>query len=70
MKNYILLHKDKEMVFRSIFKFPLRPFLDIFGFDIVKFDEHIKTPDGVSMSEWVKEKFGDEGVKLIEELIK
>ena len=60
-------HKNK---FREIFGCPISDFMDpLLGFDIVKFDEYIKTPDGISTRDYLK-KNNPEGCRIIEELIK
>jgi hypothetical protein len=59
-----------------------RPFIQIFGvklmayfdfltgFDIVRFDElFLKSPDGKSVKDVVLEKYGKEGLKIIEDLL-
>ena len=52
---------------------PLRlsQFHDVFtGFDIVKFDKAIETPDGKSTKDWVIEKYGENAAELILKLIR
>lgn len=39
------------------------------GFEITKFNDDIKCPDNISLKEFVLEKYGDEGINLIAELI-
>jgi hypothetical protein len=39
------------------------------GFDIVKFDKDIATPDGTSTSMWIQQKYGTETISLIRKLI-
>lgn len=61
--------KDK---FQWTFGVPLKNFFDkITGFDVVAFDEDfVKAEDGVSTRDAVQEKWGDEGVEILEKLIK
>jgi len=40
------------------------------GFNIIKFDEAIKTPDGTSTKDWIIKKYGKEAGDLIDWLIK
>jgi hypothetical protein len=44
-------------------------FSNLLGFDIVKFDEDIKTPDGISTKDFINKTYGNEAVKLIQNLI-
>ena len=57
--------------FKRIFGISLQPFFDlVIGFDIVKFDETVVKPvDGVSTSDTVQQRWGDEGVNVILALI-
>ncbi len=57
--------------FRKVFGTPLHLFWDIVtGFDIIKFDEeYIKPADDMSTKEAIRAKYGEAGVKLIENLI-
>lgn len=57
--------------FQRVFKTRLKPFWpdNIFGFDIVKFDEWLGTPDNMSMTDYIKERFGQEGNDLIDKLL-
>ncbi|MFA5321950.1 MAG: hypothetical protein WC373_04695 [Smithella sp.] len=56
--------------FESIFKLPLQKYAHpLFGFDIIRFDEDLKTPDGTSTSDFIKEKYGKEAVELISKMI-
>ena len=41
----------------------------ITGFNICKFDDYIKTPNGISTKMFIEEKYGKNAVKLIESLI-
>lgn len=75
------LHKHRKNIqahsaeFKRIFNRNLRDYygsnaLDmIFGFDIVKFDQDIKTPDGKSMADHITKKYGKEAHDLIKTLI-
>ena len=57
--------------FRREFNVTIQRFWDIqTGFDIVKFDEWLKVPDGVSTREFIFQKFGSNAVLLVETLIK
>jgi hypothetical protein len=69
MKNKKLLH-DHAAGFQGFFKVPLASYMnDYTGFDIVKFDEMIKTPDGVSTHDFVKRKYGLQALNMIQDLI-
>ena len=58
-------------VFKSIFHLTLHNYMAYYltGFDIVKFDKDIVTPDGTSTSMWIQTKYGAEAVNLIRKLI-
>jgi hypothetical protein len=69
MKNKKLLH-DHAAGFQGFFKVPLGPYMnDVTGFDIIKFDEMIKTPDGVSTHDFVMRKYGLQALNMIKALI-
>ncbi len=56
--------------FERIFKLDFDEFFDpITGFDICGFDDVLQPPDGTSLEELVKEKFGEEGRILIKNLL-
>lgn len=57
-------------IFRQTFGVQLMNYFSfITGFDIIKFDEKfLKTPDGISMGEYIREKYGEEAVDLIKNL--
>lgn len=62
--------KKYDAEFNLVFKMRLAKYLDPFyGFDIVKFDNDLKTPDGTSTREHVRNLYGAEAEKLIERLI-
>jgi hypothetical protein len=65
------LEMKYEKVFKSIFQLPLHNYMAYYltGFDIVKFDKDIATPDGTSTSIWIQTKYGPEAVNLIRKLI-
>jgi len=62
--------------FKKIFGVSIKPFysrlllmVGIQNFDIVAFDRWLRTPNNVSIQDYVKEKFGQEGVDLINEIL-
>ena len=57
--------------FRQIFGVQLKPFWDnLTGFDLIKFDDEVvKPPNGQSTKKVIKERWGDEAVAMILELI-
>jgi hypothetical protein len=63
--------------FEEIFKAPLYQFVEKLGhgkysfyhFDVIKFDEFVKTPDGISCKEHVNFKYGKEGQELMFRLL-
>lgn len=63
-------YKENTKKFQSVFGVSLETFSDsLFGFDVVGFDEWLKTPDGTSTADFTKEKFGQEGLDIINSLI-
>lgn len=73
--EYLIKNKNKEAKFHKdfqrIFGENLRNYFDYMtGFDICGFDEKIvKAPDGKSCREVCLEKYGEEGVRVIEGLL-
>ena len=57
--------------FKQFFGASLGNFLHpIYGFEIIKFDGLIQPPDGVSTKDVVHERYGEEAVQLVLELIR
>jgi hypothetical protein len=66
-RNLEMKHSN---VFHWIFHCQLHDYMSyLTGFDIVKFDRDIKTPDGTSTNMWIQTKYGPEAVNLIRKLI-
>ena len=65
-KKKLQQYKDQ---FFNTFKVHLEPFMTFHGFDVVKFDEHLKTPDGTSTKDFIQKQYGDDAVQLIKDLI-
>ncbi len=70
-KECITLHKKE---FLEIFHVDIRRFMSginfLLGFDIVGFDKQvIKTEDNISMSDTIKDKYGDRANRLIDEIL-
>ena len=67
------VYLDEYHPFRRAFNAPLSAFWEgpYLGFDIVKFDEEIigELPDGTSTQDAVRERYGDEGVRVIRKLL-
>lgn len=56
--------------FLHTFKIPLKPYMNnLFGFDIMAFDEWLGTPDGVSTAEYITERYGSDACKMIEDML-
>ena len=66
-------YRDNYREFECVFGVPLKQFWDKFlGFDLLKFDDNfIKSGDldGVSMEDVVRERFGEDGVRIVKTLI-
>lgn len=41
----------------------------IFGFDVIKFDRYVKTPNGISTADYVDKKYGPGAADLIREIL-
>lgn len=65
--NNLQLLKKYNEPFRRIFGMRLTTFWtnNLLGFDIVKFDKALNTPDGTSMSDFLLEKYGKEGRNIV-----
>lgn len=62
-------HLDTQ--FRITFDLQLRQFMHpLFGFNVIKFDEKIGTPDNMSCHDFIEQKYGEEAVKLVLNLLK
>lgn len=69
MENKEKIRKFRAM-FSDHFNASLESYMDLmFGFDIVKFDEFLGTPDGISTKDFIEKKYGKEAMELIESLI-
>ena len=56
--------------FQRVFGIPLHRFFHPFwGFDVIKFDEWLKTPDGTSTADYIKQTKGQNALTLVEELL-
>jgi len=77
MKEKYKLLKSYDTIFRYYFRVPIHRFINpIYGFDIVFFDDWIKSVYGnyedgkTSLKMFVTRKFGKEGMKLLDKLNK
>ena len=56
--------------FQKTFGVSLRQFWDkLFGFDVFKFDEFIKSPDGESIKQCVRDQYGEAAADMITTLL-
>jgi len=75
IRDYILDNAKKRNEcwdeFLRIFRRPLSDFWEgnLLGFDVIEFDEWLQPPDGTSTRDIVEQKYGTDGVKLIERLL-
>jgi len=68
-REWFLMQKNKNR-FRKIFGFGIEKFASpMFGFDVVGFDKAIKTPDGVSCADHIKENYGEDALVMIESFL-
>ena len=52
--------------FKRIFGRNLSEFWTITGFDVVRFDDWLGTPDGVSTHDYLKTSYGEEALALVQ----
>lgn len=65
------LNADLADKFQSYFSAPLEDFWDyFFGFDVVKFDDYMKTPPDVSLRDYLIQQYSQEASDFVAELIK
>jgi len=72
--NFPLHHKNlltaNRIEFQETFKQSLVSFMHpLFGFDIIRFDKIIQTPDGQSTANFLKKEYGKKAHDLIERLL-
>ena len=68
-KRNLSYHKLAPEFFR-VFHFQLSRYTDlIIGFDVIKLDEDLHTPEGMSTADIIQERYGKEGFKLVKELM-
>lgn len=61
---------DQKIRFNQVFKTKINPFIcQLGGFDVITFDEWIDPPEDKSTYDVALEKFGQQGVDLMKELI-
>lgn len=52
-------NKQARALFEATFGLSLHRYLHpIFGFDVVRFDQDIRTPDGTSTEQFITQKYG------------
>jgi hypothetical protein len=70
LTNVELLTKHR-LAFKHTFKRDLAAFMNpILGFDVVKFDDYLRVPDGVSMNGFILVNFGENARNMVKELLK
>lgn len=70
MKNWVNVGKQHHAEFRRIFNQSMVKYMHpIFGFNVILFDDWLKTPDGTSTADFLKEKYGQRAHDLIFSLI-
>lgn len=57
-------------IFWKMFNTDIRKYIDLTGFDVIKFDvEFLKTPDDISTSDYLEQKYSKEHKEFIEGLL-
>lgn len=74
IREFMQENRDLEMRYSSAFQVRFKRRLHDYmsyltGFDIVKLDKDIETPDGTSTSMWIQKQYGAEAASLIRKLI-
>ena len=70
MRDNIFKTHKHTAGFWMYFKLRLNDYIEpLTGFDIIKFDDDIKTPDGKSTHDWIVEHYGKEANALVEKLL-
>ena len=71
-----LIKKNKENIvahrlnFRHTFGRELTAFMHpLLGFDVIAFDDYLKTPDGQSTNDFITEKYGEAACEMIHALL-
>jgi len=68
-KNKQTLNQNRSQ-FRRVFGIELHRFMHpLFGFDAIRFDEWLGTPDGISTYDYIKETKGNEALTLVQGLV-
>lgn len=63
-------YDSNYMKFQSTFNIPLKTYWDkMFAFDVIGFDDFLETPDGTSTKDWILEKYGQDAVNLVLDLL-
>ena len=63
-------YDNNYLKFQSIFNIPLKNYWDkLFAFDVIGFDKFLETPDGVSTHDWILQKYGQNAVNLVLDLL-
>lgn len=55
--------------FKTIFGIQVTHFANVLGFDVIKFDEWLGTPDGISTADYLTQRYGDRARQLVESLL-
>ena len=63
-------NRDQCDSFKRIFDRNLSEFWTITGFDVIRFDDWLGTPDGVSTHDHLKTSYGEEALALVEGFLK
>ena len=58
----------QQKLFHHFFKKPVNFFYNELGFDLIMFDDWLKTPDGTSTEEFIRKKHGEAAVVLVRSL--
>ena len=61
--------KSQNDKFKQIFNTGVLNYWHITGFDLIKFDDDFTKTSGFSIEETIRDKYGEEAVTLVKELI-
>ena len=63
-----LVHRIADDFYKTFGKSILRFYHPFFGFDVGKFDDFLKVPDGISQAQHIRDKYGAEWEARIKKL--
>lgn len=70
VQNQLVRFSRFKRPFESTFRLRFQDYMDpIFGFNVIKLDQHLGVPDGTSTSDFIKNKYGEKAVRMVREML-